>query len=370
MSKNALLDELNLYLRPPGQGIYTVSSGKAELENFTKKYLGATWDENKPWRDHLNQIPTLEGKDAVALLAVPCDTGAGILRGASRGPEAIRAFWGKAPTFDLGDVFIIPQLLDDGMLSAEQIQNSQDALYPNMTTQQRKAMPVSPLSMTRRVYEILLILNPKLKILLLGGDHTVTWPALDVLLSRDVKKNQNTAVVHFDAHTDLSSQRLGVKYCFSTWAYHVNERLGKGQRMLQIGIRASANKKDEWESKMGVKQIWADEALKMSPAQLAEKVVNHLRSIHAKKIYISNDLDGTDSEWASACGTPEPNGLTPDHVMAVIENLSAEGFEIIGADVVELAPDLSLDTKAARTSIETAVKYLNVELAALQKDSA
>lgn len=367
MSQNDLLDELSLYLRPPGQGIYTVSSGKLELEKLTKEYLGATWDVNKPWRDYLNQIPILKGKDAVALLAVPCDTGAGILRGASRGPEAMRTFLGKAPVFDLGDVFIIPQLLDDGMLSAKQIQNSQDALYPNRATQKRKAMPVSPLSMTKRVYEILLALNPKLKILLLGGDHTVTWPALDVLLSRDAKKNQHTAVVHFDAHTDLSPQRLGVKYCFSTWAYHVNERLGQGQRLLQIGIRASASKKDEWENKLGVKQIWADEALKMSPAQLAEKIVNHLRSIHAKKIYISNDLDGTDSKWASACGTPEPNGLTPDHVTAVIAGLAAEGFEIIGADVVELAPDLSLDKQAARTSIETAVKYLHAELAALQK---
>lgn len=367
MSQNDLLDELNLYLRPPGQGIYTVSSGKLELEKLTKEYLGANWDVNKPWRDHLNQIPTLSGKDAVALLAIPCDTGAGILRGASRGPEAMRAFLGKAPTFDLGDVFVIPQLLEDGMLSAKQIQNSQDAIYPNMLPEKRQAMPVSAISIAKRVYEILLALNPKLKILLLGGDHTVTWPALDALLAPDVKKNQHTAVVHFDAHTDLSPKRLGVKYCFSTWGYHVNQRLGQGQRLLQIGIRTSANKKDFWESKLGVKQIWADEALTMSPAQLAKKTVDHLKKIHAKKIYITNDLDGTDSKWASACGTPEPNGLTPDHVTAVIEKLAAENFEIIGADVVELAPDLSLDKKAAHTSVETAVKYLNAELAALQR---
>lgn len=366
MSQNDLFDELSLYLRPPGQGIYTVSSGKLELEKLTKEYLGASWDVSQPWRDRLNQISNLRGKEAVALLAVPCDTGAGILRGASRGPEAMRAFLGKAPTFDLGDVFVIPQLLEDGMLSADQIRHSQGALYPNLPEQKRQKLPVSPLSMAKRVYEILVILNPELKILLLGGDHTVTWSALDALLPTDVKKNRDTAVVHFDAHTDLSAERLGVKYCFSTWAYHVNQRLGQGQRLLQIGIRASANKKDFWESKMGVKQIWADEALKMSPTQLAEKVVNHLRALHAKKIYITNDLDGTDSKWASACGTPEANGLTPDHVTTVIENLGTEGFEIIGADVVELAPDLSLDKKAAQTSTETAVKYLKAELAALQ----
>lgn len=366
MSQDNLLDELSLYLRPPGQGIYTVSSGKAQLENFTKKYLGSAGAQ-EPWRNHLSLIPALKGKEAVALLAVPCDTGAGILRGASRGPEAIRAFLQKAPTFDLGDVFTIPQLLDDSMLSAEQIKASREAIYPNIPDEKRKTLPVSPISIATRVYQILKTLNPELKILLLGGDHTVTWSALNALLSPDPKKNQHTALVHFDAHTDLSAHRLGVKYCFSTWAYHVNERLGRGQRMVQIGIRASAQKKTQWENELLVKQIWADEAREMSPAQLAKKIVDHLHSIHAQKIYITNDLDGTDSKWASACGTPEPNGLAPEQVLAVIAELGKNKFEIIGADVVELAPDLSLDKSAAQTSVETAVKYLNAELAVLQK---
>ena len=33
-----ILEELSLYLRPPGQGIYTVSTGKKELSEFSQQY--------------------------------------------------------------------------------------------------------------------------------------------------------------------------------------------------------------------------------------------------------------------------------------------------------------------------------------------
>ncbi|HTL13261.1 MAG TPA: arginase family protein, partial [Bdellovibrionota bacterium] len=253
---STLLDELSLYLRPPGRGIHAVSTGLREAEAFTAKYLRGSRDLGRSWRQHLEGVVELKGKNAVAILAIPPDTGAGISRGAAHGPEGIRARWSSAPAFELGDVFSVPQLMDDEMHSASLLTRARKAVFASAPPSMRakvSRLPVSPLSMAERVYTILRQLNPELRVLLLGGDHTVTWPALAAILGEGKAKNKDVGIVHFDAHTDLLQERLGVRYCFATWAYHANELLGRGQRLVQLGIRASGHGRAYWESSLGVK---------------------------------------------------------------------------------------------------------------------
>ncbi|WP_181233284.1 arginase family protein [Enhygromyxa salina] len=355
--QDQLLDELACYLRPPGQGIHAVSTGKAQLEAKTRAYLGPSWDPGRAWREQLEAVVDAD----VAMLAIPSDTGAGIMRGAARGPEAIRATLGRAPVLDLGDVFSIPQLLDEDMISAAQRERSQDAIWPALPVAQRRGMPVSPLGMAERVRRLLQQLAPQLRLFMIGGDHTVTWPVLAPLLEGDTR---DLGIVHFDAHTDLLPERLGVTYCFATWAYHANLALGGGQRMIQIGIRASGHPRAHWEATQDVRQIWADEARALEPAALAAQVVDHLRARGVRRVYVSNDIDGTDARFAAACGTPEPNGLLPTQVQAVIEAVGA-AFHVIGADLVEVAPGLSLDHELAEETLKTSFGYTLATLRAM-----
>ena len=142
--------------------------------------------------------------------------------------------------------------------------------------------------------------------MLLGGDHTVAWPAMAALLDADPARNSDVGVIHFDAHTDLLPERLGVRYCFATWAWHANQRLGGGERMLQIGVRVSQRDRGAWERTQEVRQVWAEETAEMTGADLGALAVAHLRRIGANRVYISNDLDGTDPAVIPAVGTPEP----------------------------------------------------------------
>jgi arginase family enzyme len=356
----ALLDELACYLRPPGQGIYTVSTGRDELWAKTRSYLGPSWEPERPWREQLAAVVDAE----LAILAIPSDTGAGIVRGAARGPEAIRAALGRAPVLDLGDVFSIPQLLGEDMLSEAQRVRSQDALWPELPEARRRTLPVSPLGMAERARRLLLVLAPRLRLLAIGGDHSVTWPVLAPLLDGPCERHQDLGIVHFDAHTDLLPERLGVRHCFATWAHHANLALGRGQRLVQIGIRASGHDRSHWERSEGVRQIWAEQARALGPAVLAEQVVEHLRERGVRRVYVSNDIDGTDARFAAACGTPEPEGLLPEHVHAVISALG-ESFDVIGADLVELAPGLSLDPEMSNITVQTAFGYLRETLRAM-----
>lgn len=359
------LDELACYLRPPGQGIHAVSTGKAELEAKTRAYLGASWSPDRSWREHLEAVVGAK----VAMLAIPSDTGAGIVRGAARGPEAIRSALGRAPVLDLGDVFSIPQLLDEASLSDAQRRRTQDALWPELSESRRRALQVSPLGMAERVRRLLARVAPDLRLLMLGGDHTVTWPVLAPLLDQPT---DDLGIVHFDAHTDLLPERLGITYCFATWAYHANAALLANaspntprERMIQLGIRASGKPRAHWEQTLGVRQVWGDEARSHSPESLADLVVTHLRERGVKRVYVTNDIDGTDAHFAAACGTPEPDGLTPEQVRAVISAVG-QAFHVIGADLVELAPGLSLDAEAAARTVQTALEYVYETLTALR----
>ena len=69
---------------------------------------------------------------------------------------------------------------------------------------------------------------------------------------------------------------------------------------------------------------------------------------------MSFDIDALDEAFASATGTPEAGGLTPQHALDILVALADE-FPITGADMMEIAPftDSSL---IGQTSSETTLK--------------
>jgi agmatinase len=272
------------------------------------------------------------------LMAVPSDTGAGIMRGANFGPLGIReAFLARYGTFpkslvDVGDVVSVPQLLHDEMLSDRQIAATRKELYGAHAAE---ALPVSPLSIAEQVLYALYELNPEAQIFLLGGDHSVSWPAM---LYCHRRCGDDFGVLHFDAHTDLLEHRLGIRYCYTTWAWHALKLL-KPQRMVQVGLRTSGKPKEYWMEKYPVVQIWAHEVMHREK-EVTTRILQHFAEQGVRRIYISNDIDGTDASAASATGTPESGGLTPAFVKNLISQLRQE-FAIIGGDIVEVAPPLS-----------------------------
>lgn len=329
-----MMQSFERYLRPPGHGLPTVSTGGAEALAVSEATVGTRDIEEirRRWRAELARV----GEAKTVWLGIPCDTGAGFFRGAAYGPAGLRlahrhAFGPRKPdTVDLGDVVAVPQLLHDGMLSSEQIRATRAALYP----QTDPGDPVSPLSIAERVLDEVLEVNRTARLVVLGGDHSAAWPAVAALGKRF---SQKFAVVHFDAHTDLLESRYGVKYCFATWAYHALQYVPKGG-MIQLGIRVSGKPKAHWESTLGVKQFWADEA-NADPAGTIDAVVKQLRQIGAERVYVSNDVDGTDAKEAPATGTPEANGLSSAFVLETIAAVR-KAFPLAGGDVVELAPPL------------------------------
>ena len=365
------VDELAALLRPAGGGIHLVTTGREAQAALVRRLAGADTDAGVEtrWRAELGRAATARA----VLLGIPCDVGAGFRRGANLAPAAIRAHlleqdpgWFERARadglVDLGDVFTVPQLLHDEMLSETQLAACRRALYPGLAG--AGTLPVSPLSIAEWVFRRVLAVNPGVRLLTLGGDHSAAWPAVVALAAAQ----PGLGIVQLDAHTDLLPERLGVRICFGTWSFHANQLLGRGGRLVQVGIRASRHDRAHWESTLEVRQLWADEVRRDPPAAI-ELVVALCRAAGLTSLYLSNDVDGLDPAFAPGTGTPEPDGLSLDFVLALIERLGKE-FELRGGDVMEVAPDLAPTPEGRSLTLATAAECLRVTCKAMLARSA
>jgi arginase family enzyme len=362
------LEELTLLLRPAGAGIHTVSTGRLAQEQLSTRLYGAARASEVPaaWRGHLARL----GEAKVVIVAIPSDCGAGLVRGAAFGPQALRlGLLEAAPhllsagwpdVLDIGDVAVIPHLLHDEMVSETQKTACRAALYPGLGPALGATLPVAPLSIAERVLERVFDLNPRAKLLVLGGDHSVAWPVVSALKRR---RAPQLGIVQPDAHTDLLPERLGVRICFATWAFHANDLVGRGGRLVQVGVRASGRTQQHWESTLGVRQFWAAEvAARGGPAVIAD-IIAHLRQVGVEQLYLSNDIDATDLSFAPSTGAAEPEGLAPAFIIDLIARLGG-AFDLVAADLMEVAPPVGSSFDREKT-VAVGVSYLTAALAAL-----
>jgi arginase family enzyme len=358
-----ILDELRLLLRPAGGGVHLVSTGRAEQLALQRQLYGvdAADDVDAAFVADLAAIADAR----VVILGVPSDIGAGFRRGANLGPQAVRsALLADEPDWrdqqrargviDIGDVFVVPQLLSDDLLAPAAREAVQRALYPGESAGARADLPVSPLSIAERALDLVFYLNPTVKLFVIGGDHSTAWPAVAALVRARTRRlgAPVLSIVQPDAHTDLLPERLGIPICFATWSYHANELIGRQRRLVQVGTRASRFPREHWESTLDVRQFWADEC-RRDPQAALTALVDHVAGL-GLPVYFSNDIDGTDEEFADATGTPEPAGLDPEFVVTLIRRLG-ERAGLVGGDIMEVAPPLGPDN-GART-VALAARY-------------
>lgn len=325
------MNKLKLLLTLPGNGVHTVHTARERKERLREKIYG-TKDAEKAktiWEKNIDNL----SPEKPLVIGIPSDNGGGIQRGANWGPLAIRGeILGENSRFtDLGDVRVIPHLLHDKYLNEKTIRDCRKALYGKSVK-----LPVSPLSIAEEAVREIYKKNPLAKILGFGGDHSTSYPLVkEWILSRKDKKK--AGVLHFDAHTDLLEDRLGIDICFGTWTFQILEFLKSRDHVLQIGIRSSGKTKAHWKKNVGIEQIWADEVTKNGAEKTLAKIKKHFKKLGVEEIYISFDIDALDEKYAAATGTPETGGLLPTDCAAIIR-LLAKDFKITGADLMEVAP--------------------------------
>jgi len=329
--------KINQYLCPPGNGVFTVNTAKERKESLHTHLYGTSDNVEQAWQQ---QVTQLADDNRPVLLGVCSDTGGGILRGANWGPLFLRQAMidgdYDVDYFDVGDIRVIPHLLHDKYLNDATITNCRKALYGNPES----ALPVSPLSITEDFCDEFYRAFPQKSLFAIGGDHSVSYPLVKSYLRAKKAQGKKVALIHFDAHTDLLVERLGIDICFGSWVTHILDDLPSRDMAFQFGIRSSGRDRGHWESSFGVNQFWTHEINERGAQSIVDETIGKLQAQGIDELYVSFDIDALDAHFAAATGTPEPDGLNPQQALLIISEL-AKHFKITGADMVEIAPFLN-----------------------------
>jgi agmatinase len=186
--------------------------------------------------------------------------------------------------------------------------------------------------------------------LLLGGEHTVSIPAIEAF--------EDIGVIFIDAHLNYNDVSVGQKYCHDTVLRRVAEHVGK-DNVLAFGVRSISAEEHaegnlpEYIDSFTIAQEGVEKAFKRA-----------LNIIKKDKIYLSLDVDGLDPAYAPAAAMAEPFGLTSFDVKRCIDML---GPRLAGFDVVEISPPYdkgntaALGARLAQEAIAVAWKYRRAE---------
>lgn len=268
----------------------------------------------------------------VALIGVPMDLGVTNRAGARLGPRAVRAIERIGPyehalratpasTLRFADVGDVPM---HSRFSLDQCHADIEAYYRAIA-----AAGVTPLSV--------------------GGDHSITLPIL-----RALGAERPVGLVHIDAHCDTSGQYEGAKFHHgSPFRLAVLDGVLDPERTIQIGIRGGAEYLWEFSAESGMTVIHAEEVDQLG---LTNVIARAREVVGDGPTYVSFDVDSIDPGLAPGTGTPEVGGLLPREALALVRGLA--GLNIVGADVVEVAPQYDATTATAQIGAQILFEQL------------
>lgn len=158
--------------------------------------------------------------------------------------------------------------------------------------------------------------------LMIGGEHLVTLGAFREV----IKKYPDVHIIHFDAHTDLRDEYLGVSLSHACVIRRCHDLIGDG-RIHQFGIRSGERTEFRW-ADSGHTDLH-----KFNFDGLAETV----KQIGRKPVYFTIDLDVLDPSVFPGTGTPEAGGVGFNDLLNAISTV-CDNCRIVAADVNELCP--------------------------------
>jgi agmatinase len=245
----------------------------------------------------------------VALLGLPTDVNSSHLRGAAKAPAEIRkALFSPSSNMssetgvDLGAPGL---LVDEGNL----------------------ALAEEPGDVARIEKGVAALYQRGLTPLLLGGDHSVTYPVMRAVAAAQGR----VSILHFDAHPDLYDVFEGHRLSHACpFARIMEGRLAR--RLVQVGIRTLNDHQARQAERFGVTIV---EMRAFDPDRVP---------IPRGPLYVTIDLDGLDPAFAPGVAHPEAGGLSVRDVLRVLHRVKGP---VVGADVVELLPSADVGGRTA-----------------------
>jgi len=257
----------------------------------------------------------------VAIFGVPWDEGVGYRPGARFGPRSLREYSTRYAFHERGvkksgywDIENRKRYLEKMRLMDC---GDQDVLYLDV----EKTFSAVTDSIKK-------ILSVRALPVILGGDHSITFPIVQAL-----KKIEPLDVIQFDAHLDYNDSVEGVRLANGSPIKRISE-LDFVAEIVQIGMRGIRTREDAFKDSMsrGNKIITISDLRRRG----IEKV---LRQIPKGNLYVTIDIDVLDPSIAPGTSSPEFDGMTYHEMRDLLKGIASRG-RVVGFDLTEVNPFL------------------------------
>lgn len=262
----------------------------------------------------------------IALFGVPMDNGVTNRPGARFGPRALRAIERIGP---------YEHVLDVAPVQERRVADLGDVPFRSRFRIEESHADIEAFAAR--------IVDAGALPLAAGGDHSVSHPLL-----RAAGRGRPLGLVHIDAHCDTSGP-------FDLTRFHhggpfrnaVLDGVLDPERTIQIGIRGAAEYLWEFSYESGMTVIHAEELDGLGIA----RVIDRARAVVGEgPAWLSFDIDALDPAFAPGTGTPEAGGLTTREALALLRGLA--GLNLVGGDLVEVAPQYDATTNTAQAGAQ------------------
>ncbi|MBS3115656.1 arginase family protein [Candidatus Woesearchaeota archaeon] len=178
------------------------------------------------------------------------------------------------------------------------------------------------------------ILTLKEKSIILGGDHSISYPCFKAFASN----NKNAGIIVFDAHPDLMD-KVGIDSQEDWLRSLISEGIVDKNKVIVIGVRNSDRIETDFADENRLSIYYMNKIFEYKIENICEAVMEKIRKW--ENVYLSVDIDAVDPAFAPGTGYKEPGGFTSRELIYFIQRLNKlNNIKMI--DIVEVNPSLDV----------------------------
>lgn len=272
-----------------------------------------------------------------AILGAPFDFGTQFRAGARFGPRAIREAstlfsFGHAGAYDHEDdvTYLGPEVSIVDIGDADIVHTDTEKSHANIETGVRAILDAGALPVT------------------LGGDHSINIPCIRAFEGRGP-----IHILQIDAHLDFVDVRHGVRHGHGNPMRRAAEQ-EHVTGITALGIRnVSSTAKDGYDAARAM----GDDILSVRQVRKLGREGVLARIPKGARLYVTIDIDGFCPSIAPGTGTPSHGGFLYYEVLEILQGV-ARAHEIVGIDLVEVAPDYDRDGTTAILAAQVLLNFL------------
>lgn len=280
----------------------------------------------------------------VVLVPVPFDATTSYRPGTARGPQAILQASYQIDLHDreVGDPWragialadAAPEIVDRGAVARRLVEELRESPDPDKLDRvNRLCGEVNELVAAQVGHW----LRSGKRVGTIGGDHATAFGSIRA----HADHFGEIGILHIDAHADLRRDFEGFTWSHASIMEAVCRLVPAVTRLVQVGIRdfceEEARRIDDASGRI-ITFFDADMNERLFTGTAWATIADEIIEALPQQVYISFDIDGLDPTLCPHTGTPVPGGLSFDRACYLLRVLARSGRQVVGFDLVEVAP--------------------------------